>query len=284
VTNLVSALAQVRGGPEVQVMFQSLALRKAEALSTVKERLRTGTGYERFVLTKFLQSCPWPEALPELVALAGDATRHWLPRQGALYALAALGDRAAGPAVAAILHEPDCPPGVQLVAIAALARMDYREAAETIRGYTQKDDVHLRLFATRALAEWGEPVDQALLTAALQSNDYIARQEACEVLAVTPDSAERLKRIARDDPHEAVRDAANRALLVRQLRGQTADAKAAALRAALPGTEPLTAAWIVRTMLAQGGPAGRAAVEELATHNDRLGERSRAYLILASGK
>jgi hypothetical protein len=284
VTNLVSALAEARGGPDVQVMFQSLALRKAEALAVVKERLRTGAMYEKFMLTKFLQYCPWPETLPELVALARDTTQYWLPRQGALYALAALGDKAAGPGVAEILREPDCPQGLQLVAIAALARMNYQEAAEAIRPFTQNDDIHLRLFAARALAEWGEPVDQTLLTTALQGDDYIARQEACEVLAVTTDSPELLKRLSHDDPHEAVRDAANRALLVRQLRGQTAEGKVVILRAALPAAEPRTATWIVRTMLEQGGTQGRAAVEELAAHDDRLGERSRAYLIMASSK
>ena len=284
VTNLVSALAGAGGGPEVQAMFQSLALRKAEALPVVKERLRTGAMFEKFMLTKFLQSCPWPETLPELLALARDKTQYWLPRQGALYALAALGDKAAGPGVAEILREPDCPQGVQLVAIAALARMDYREAADAIRPFTQNDDIHLRLFAVRALAEWGEPVDHALLTTALQGDDYIARQEACEVLAVTTDSPELLKRLSRDDPHEAVRDAANRALLVRQLRGQTAEGKVVILRAALPAAEPRTATWIVRTMLEQGGAQGRAAVEELATRDDRLGERSRAYLTMASNR
>ena len=58
----------------------------------------------------------------------------------------------------------------------------------------------------------------------------------------------------------------------------------AILRDALPAAEPRTATWIVRTMLAQGGAQGRAAVEELATHNDQLGERSRAYLIMASSR
>jgi hypothetical protein len=284
VKDLVSALAGARGGPEVQAMFQSLALRKAEALPVVKERLRTGAMFEKFKLTKFLQYCPWPETLPELVALARDKTQYWLPRQGALYALGALGDKAAGPAVAEILHELDCPQGVQLVAIAALARMNYRQAADAIRAFTQNDDIHVRLFAAHALAEWGEPVDHALLTTALQGDDYIARQEACEVLAVTTDPPELLKRLSRDDPHEAVRDAANRALLVRQLRGETAEAKVAMLRDALPAAEPRTATWIVRTMLEEGGATGRAAVEELATHDDRLGERSRAYLLMAASR
>jgi hypothetical protein len=284
VKDVVSALAAARGGPEVQVLFQSLAMRKVEALPAVREGLHTGAMFEKFMLTKFLQYCPWPEVLADLVALAGDRTQYWLPRQGALYALATLGDKAAGPAVAEILREPDCPQGVQLVAIAALARMDYREAADTIRPFAQREDIHMRLFAAHALAGWGEPVDPALLSAALRSDDYIARQEACEVLAVTADSPELLQRASRDDPHEAVRDAAKRALLARQLRSETAEAKVAILSDALRTAEPRTATWIVRTMLEQGGAPGRAAVRELATRDDRIGERSRAYLILTASR
>ncbi len=277
-TNLVRALTQVRGGAEAQLAFQSLALRKAEALPVVRAHLRHGEMFEKFILTKFLRYCPWPETRPELVALARDTSQSWMPRQGALYALAALGDQTAGPAIALILHEPNCPTGVRLAAIAALARINYRKAADDIRPYTQVDDIHLRLFAMRALAEFGESVDNAFLTTALRSPDYIVRQEACGALGAVGLTGP-LPAIADRDPHEAVRDAAAQALLAAGLRGQLPTVKVASLRDALPRADRHTATWIVRTMLEQGGSDGRAFVEELATHADYLGERSRVYLI-----
>jgi hypothetical protein len=93
-----------------------------------------------------------------------------------------------------------------------------------------------------------------------------------------------LARVAGNDPHEAVRSAAAQALLEHGLKGQTTTAKVAILRDALPQADRLTATWIIRAMLEQGGDSGRAAVEELAARDDRLGERSRAYLILAASK
>ena len=283
VGDLLRALAETGGGDEAQSIFQAMALRKAALLPAVKERLRTGTKYEKYMLTKFLRYCPWPETLPELMALASGATQHWLPRQGALHALGALGDKSAGPAVAEILRQPKCSTGVQLAVIAALARMQYREAADVIRPFTQSADIHQRLYAARALAEFGEPVDEAFLLASLENKDYVVRQEACGALGAAGVTG-KLGLVAVNDSHEAVRAAAAQAVLEHGMRGQPVAAKVEILRDALPDADRLTTTWIVRSMLAQGGDAGRAFVEELATHDDRLGERSRAYLILAAGR
>jgi HEAT repeat protein len=283
VGTLLAALTEARGGTEAQMLFQALALRKTDALPAVKERLRTGEMFEKFILTKFLRYCPWPETLPELVALARDKTQYWMPRQGALYALGALGDKTAGPAVAEILREPDCPTGVQLAAISALARLHCRDEINAIRPFTQNADIHLRLYAARALAEFSEPVDEAFLLASLEDKDYVVRQEACGALGAAGITG-KLAWLAGNDPHEAVRAAAAQAVLEHGLRGQPADTKMAILRDALPQADRLTTTWILRTMLAQGGAPGRALVEELAQHDDRLGERSRAYLTLVAGK
>ncbi len=265
------------GGRELQEAFQALAARKAEALPLVKARLRDGEAAEQFTLTKFLRCCPWPETRDELVALACDGRRHWLPRQGALHALGALGDRAAGPAVTAVLAGDDCPVGMRLAAIAALARMHYGEAAGTIRAFTRSEDIHVRLFAARALAEFGEAVDREFLLAALADGDYVVRQEACGALGAAGVGGP-LQELAGRDPHQAVRAAAAQAVLECRMRGRPAAGKLAVLRDALPGADHLTATWILRAMLEQGGDEGRALVQSLAAGGGRLGERSRAYL------
>jgi hypothetical protein len=279
-SEVIRALNEVPGGPEVQLMFLVLALRKQEALPLVKNGLRTGEMWEKHMLTKFLRTCPWPETKSELMALAQSRSEHWLARQGALYALGALGDESAGPQIAAILSEPDCPTGVQLVAISALARIGYREAASALRPFMEHDDIHVRLFANRALAELGEPVDKPFLFGALDSTDYLARQEACEALWPVADSdvTGRLRLLAANDPHEAVRDAAARSLLQRELTGRTQSGKLGLLAGALDQADRHTATWIVQTILNECGDGGRAFVERLGRRDDHVGERSRVLL------
>jgi len=277
-------LSEATGGPDVQLIFQALALRKNEALPVVRERLRAGAMYETHLLPKFLRLCPWPETKPELLALAGESGEQWLPRQGALYALGALGDVSVGPEVAGILRDPACPNGVRLVSIATLARIGYREGAAAIRPCTEDPDLHLRLFAWRALAELGEPVNRDFLLAALQNEEYLIRQEACEALAAAGGAglSDRLQSMARNDPHEAVRDAAAQALLQQEIRGLTPARKLALLGRRLEGAERHNALWIIQTILAQCGKEGRAFVSTLASESSRLGERASALLILSA--
>jgi hypothetical protein len=284
IAEVLRALNETPGGPDIQLIFQVLALRKAEALPLVKDRLRTGEMFEKHALTKFLRNCPWPETKPELLALAGAKAEHWLPRQGALYALGALGDASAGPDVSALLREPDCPPGVQLVAIATLARIGYRDAASAVASFAKSDDIHVRLFATRALAEFGEPVDQEFMLAALRSEDYLVRQEACEAFGAAgrADVTDRLHQVATNDANEAVRDSAAQALLRRELHALTPAAKLNVLQRALDGATWRNSLWIVQTLVSQCGPEGRTFVTQLAHRDNPLGERSRAYLVLAT--
>ncbi len=284
IRDVLRELSEATGGPEVQLIFQALALRKNEALPVVRERLRAGAMYEKHLLTKFLRLCPWPETRPELLALAGESGAQWLPRQGALYALGALGDVSVGPEVVAILRDPACPEGVKLVSIAALARIGYREGAAAIRPYTEGPDLHLRLFAWRALAELGEPVNRDFLFSALQNEEHLIRQEACEALAAAGGAgiSGRLQAMAKNDPHEAVRDAAAQALLQQEIRDLAPAQKLALLGRKLEGAERHNALWIVQTILAQCGKEGRAFVGTLASGNSRLGERASALLILSA--
>jgi hypothetical protein len=282
IEQVLRALVEVPGGPEIQLILQALALRKAEALPIVKARLRTGELWEKVTLTKFLVHCAWPETLPELLVLARAKTEPWLARQGAVSALGALGNAAAGPDLAAVLREPQNPVGLSLAAIAALARIGYQDGAGVLRPFAQHENPHLRLFAVRALAELGEPVDPEPLMSALHSDDYVVRLEACEALGALggADLLETLQDAAGNDVHEAVRQAAAQALLIRKIRGQTLAGKVSVLQFAMADAGRLTSLWIVRTLLREGGPDGRALVEALGTEDTWLGERCRTHLIL----
>ncbi len=281
ISDLVQLLTEISGGPEIHEIFQVLAVRKNEAVPIIKEKLRTGQMWEKHMLTKLLRYSPWSEVRAELIAIAQDSNEHWLPRQGALYALGELGNQSAGTEVLAILSEPNCPAGVQLVAISTLARIGYRQAASTISLFTEHEDVHIRLFAYRALAEFNEPVDREFLLSALDDQDYIVRQEACGALAAVEgeDITQRLQSVTEHDFHESVRTVARIGLLNRQICDRAPSEKLRFLRNALEPVERRTAPWIIRTILDKCGPEGRAFVEELSTRDDKIGERARAFLI-----
>jgi len=286
IADLIRALDEVSGGPDIQSLFQALTLRKEEALPLVKAGLLSGSMIQKHMISKLLRYSPWPETKPELIALARSGADHWLPRQGALYALGALGEVSAAPEVAGILGEPDATVGVHLVAIATLARLGYREAAPVIRPFERHEDIHLRLFATRALAEFGEPVAMNFLLQASLDQDYVVRQEAAEALWAVEgnDAVARLQFLASNDSHEAVRDAATQALLRRQIRGQDTRQKLDHLKRAMEGAGRHTATWMVRTMIEECGQEGRAFAETLASRDDRVGECSRAHLALMAGR
>jgi hypothetical protein len=286
IAEVVSGLGQVIGGPDVQLYFETLALRKQEALPWVKDGLRNGGAWEKFVLTKFQGVCPWPETLPELATLATATGETWLPRQGALYALGALGDASVGPQILGILSDPGCPAGVRLIAISTLARVGYQPAASHIRPFTNDEDAHVRLFAFHALAELGQPVDATYLFAALDKADYVIRQEACEALGCIPGEQvrQRLALLAAGDPHEAVRDAATQALLRREIAGRAPSEKLAILSAALGTADRHVADWILQTLSRDCGDDGRSVVLRRCAGEDYIGQRSLTLLTLAASR
>lgn len=286
IEDLLRGLVETPGGPDMQLIYQALAMRKQEALPLVEERLRTGEMWEKHMLTKFLRICPWPETKDELLSLARSVTEHWLPRQGALYALGSLGDASIGPDVVVILNTPATSINLQMAAISSLSRIGFKAGAAAITPFTQAENIHLRLFAMRALAELGETVDKGFLLSSLGSQDYVVRQEASETLWKIDgrDITDTLRAVAKSDFNEAVRDAASQSLLRREMAGRDPARKVQILQKSLDTAERLTALWILRTVLDEAGAEGRTFVETIASRDDFLGERSRAYLVLADSK
>ncbi len=282
VSVLVRSLSEMTGGGDIQTARMALALRKAEALPLVKENLRIGDLWEKHALAKFLQASPWPETAGELLSLALDSGEHWLPRQSALYALGFLGDTSAGPALAAILSEPECPAGVRLAAMAALARLGCRDAVEAILPFAADEDIHTRLFAQYALARFGKDVDRDFLISALGDEDYLVRAEACEALAAAggEDAVARLRVLSEGDPHQAVRIAAAKGRLSMETRDQPAAAKLDILKNALGSADRFTATWILRETLDACGEEGRAFLISLAGQEDAHGRAARNILVM----
>ncbi len=286
ISDLVNDLSSMTGGQKLQHALQEVILRKGEALPFVMVKLREGAWFEKHIMTKLLRCSPWPEVSSELVRIASSEEEHWLVREGALYALAELGDVAAGPAIHVILTAAGTPAGVRRVAVAALARIGYTGALDNLRSLAKGVDIRMRLFANRALVELGMAGDTAFLLAALDDEDAIVREEAGAALALAPGEniAGELAAVADNDANAAVRGAAREALLRRQARAQKSEGgRLLVFQKALDTADRHTAAWIIRTTLNECGEEGCAYVRELALRDDYVGERARTFLVW-SGK
>jgi hypothetical protein len=286
IQDVIKALSDIPGGPELHLVYQTLAVRKAEALPIIKQKLISGDWYEKFMITKLLRYCPWPETYQELLDLMKSKKDHWLARQGALYALGAIGKTEAGPDIATMLKDPDCPPGMQLVAISTLARIGYQEGVDSIRPYTNNKDIHIRLFASRALAELGQPVDREFLFTELKNPDYIVREEACGALGALKDEevTHSLQVIAKEDKNEAVRISASQALIQQEIEGRTQPEKVLILKKDIETADRRTAVWIVQKFIDECGAEGLAYIQELAKRNDRIGEQAREIIIFSASQ
>jgi len=281
IEEVVQALRDIPGGPEIQDALKALACRKEEALPLVQEKLRSGDWYEKHMMTKLLRHSPWPEVYKELIDLARDDNGHPLAREGALIALGSLGDLASGPVIASVLRNPSAPPGIQLVAIATLARIGYHEGVIDIVPFAEHEDIHIRLFANHALAELGGPVQLDFLLAALDHDDYVVRDEAAGALWAVPgdDITNRLRALAANDENEAVRISASRSLIQREIHGRSRAGKLQVLKNALERADRRTSIWIVQTILAECAAEGPLFVEQLAHRDDTIGERARTFLV-----
>ena len=205
--DLVETLASMTSGRKLQQVMQQIVLRKVEALPLVLEKLHDGTWFEKHMMTKLLRCGPWPEAHLELLHAACSEEEHWLVREGALYALAELANKADGTVLYGILTDPDTPLSVRRVAVATLARIGYTEAAKEFWSLTNDADMRMRVFANRALVELGMKGDIAFLLSALNDDNAIVREEACGALALAPGSniAEKLAVMEEKDSNEVWR-------------------------------------------------------------------------------
>jgi len=270
-------------GPEIRDILLALGLRKDEALPVVKERLRSGEMYEKYKIGKFLAFHPWPEALPELLEIAANHGEHWLARMQALYGLAALGDPQAGPVLLSILDEADCAPVVQQLAICTAARIGSRDAVRSIRRFEKHDNVHVQLSALWALAQLGEPIDQEPILRAAHDEDYIVRQEACEILSLLDGDqiTLALESLAKEDFNQSVRGAAQRGLFDRKLRkAGSFEERLAILQNALSSGHTDVSSWAVALLSKDYGPAGKELLRSVAVGNDWAAVRARELLLL----
>ncbi|MCX7044085.1 MAG: HEAT repeat domain-containing protein [Candidatus Sumerlaeota bacterium] len=281
IEDVVKALREISGGPDIQDVFMALCVRKKEALPLIKEKMKTGDIQEKQMITKLLRYSPWAETYPELIEMATAQDTHYLSRTGALYALGAMDRASAGPEIEKILIEPGCPPMVQQVAISALARIGDKEAASAIQSFQQTENIHTRLFANWALGQLGASVDRPFLLQSLDSQDYTVREEGIQALGALedPQVQDRLSALASDDPNQSVRSAARQALLEKKIQGKLDGDKATILEGALSSPERKLTPWIIQTLIQRCGSEGIQRVAQLSQRDDYVGDRARALLV-----
>ena len=281
IQDLLALYRDTPGGREIQEIMTAIVVRKEEALPIIQEQFRTGSMWEKTAATKLLSASPWPETYEELLRVAQSKDERAMVRQGALFALGALGKTEAGESIVEILREPGISPAIQLPAISALGRIGYTHAVDILRGYTTNRNEQVCIFAWRALSELGHTADREYLLSLLDDPDYAVREDACGALArVDGDEVEKLlRRMAEQDENQAVRQGAHQALIRRGMPGRTDSENAEWLQEELARAEWHTQPWIVRTLLDECGAEGRVAVEAMAGKEDRLGMQAGTYLI-----
>ena len=272
-------------GPVLEKAYLALALRKEEALPAVTEKLRTGLPHEKRAMTKVLRYLGWSEAVPALIEIVTSDTEHSLARIGSLYALGAIGDQSVGPTLIDTLHEPERSPTEKGITIATLARLGFHGAVPSIAPFTAHRNRLVRIFAVRALAELGEQPNAQVLLDALESDDYLVRQEACAALGSVGggDSVARLEEVVRVDPHSSVREHARVALFMIRMKALPFSKHAAFLQNLLRDKDRKVRSWALSALATGCGEEGREALRRLAEDDSRLGEKSVVHLLVLEG-
>jgi hypothetical protein len=282
IEEVLQAFRNIPGGPEIQEILRVLAVRKKEALPLIKERLRNGDWFEQHLLTKFLRYSPWPETIEELIELAQSTEAHWLAREGALYALGALANSDAGPAVVSLLNDPNSPPSVRLVSLATLGRIGYANAVLDIKSFLEHEELQFRIFANYALSELNAEYDIDFIIKALNHENRFVREEACNIIWREPNKyiEDKLYELKEKDAYAAVRASAERALVRREIQDLDDLEKLNILLLKLnEDTDKFTKVYILETILKECGSEGRHTLKILSTRDDYIGDRSKTLLL-----
>lgn len=272
-------------GVRLQQVYLALAVRKQEAIPIVLEKLETGTPYQKRKISKLLRYGRWPETVPKLLQIASSNGEHEISRIGALYALGAIGKKSAGPTITAFLDEPERGPTEKRIIISTLARLKYRAAIPKIEEYLTHENLLVRIFSARALAELGQAIDVAILFEALQNEDYVIRQEACGAFGSVGGSnaAVKLDEISRMDTHRSVRRAAKLALNRIEMSSMSRAEKATFLVELLSDPDKKARSWAIRLLATECGEEGTTKLREIASQPTREGRKAADQLLMLTG-
>lgn len=271
-------------GASLEDKFLALTLRKKEALAYLLSELDTGTAYEKRKITKFLRVVRWNEAVPKLLAIAASDQEHELSRISALYALGSIGNKSVAHALVLLLERETRGPTEKRVIIATLARLKYYAAIPSIESFASHENPLVCIFALRALAELGKSSDPGKLLTFLESDDYVIRQEACGALGFIggTDIMTKLRDIAENDWHEAVRNAAHTALYEIEASGLKPTQRCTFYEQTSLIPEKNISNWAIQKLVYDCGINGVASLHNLAGNNTPRGRTCAVYLILSA--
>jgi HEAT repeat protein len=281
---LVDDLIETEGS-QLEEVYLALSLRKQEAVRIVLEKLETGTPAAKRKVTKLLRYGRWPEAVPKLLEVVSSDNEHEISRTGALYALGAIGDRSAGPTIAELLDKPNRSPTEKRIMIATLARLNYRTAIPKIKEYLTHENLLVRIFSARALAELGQTVDAAILFDALQNEDYVVRQEACGALGSVggPNVISKLEDVSQNDPHSSVRSAARIALNRSKTSRLPEAEKSRLIKGLVSDPDKNVRSWAIETLDRECGENGKKSLREMASQQTSEGRKAAIHLLMTAG-
>ena len=278
---LVATLNSLQG-MTLEQAYLAACLRKEEVLPHVLGMLQTGALPERRMMTKFLRYVGWPEALPVLTGIIQNREEGSVIRIAALYAVAAIGDADAAPAVVSALKASVEGSVERRIAESTLGTLKYRKALPDIETLRAGNDPLAQIYHSYALAQLGGKADPQPLYDALSSDDYVIRQEACAVLGMLGglDATAVLAAVVRNDAHSGVRQAARVALITLETAALPEPERARVLKESATDPDKGVWTWAISSLATDCGKDGREALRALATENTRVGEKSRFYLVV----
>jgi HEAT repeat protein len=276
----------IRGkGPPLQQVYLALTLRKQEAVPIILEKLETGGPAVKRKVTKFLRYGRWPEAVPKLLEVASLDDEHEISRIGALYALGAIGKKSTGPAILALIDKPRPGATERRIIIATLARLRYRAAIPKIEPYLRHENLLVRIFAARALAEFGQRPDAQFLFEALSDKDFVVREAACGALGSYGGSdaaVEYLREMTENDPVQSVRQEARVSLLRMEAADMNEAERARFLEPLIGRPEKKVRAWAIDSLALECGRQGQTILRESISIHHREEQKIAFYLLALS--
>jgi len=272
-------------GGDLEQLYLTLALRKTEAFPVVREILLTGQPHHQRKVTKLLRYVGWAEAVPALLEVARSEEQHELARIGSLYALAAIGEKSVAPEMRTLLEKPGRRSTEKRILIALLARLGYHEGIAAMRPYLDHEDLLVRIYAVRSLAELGEHPNTDILVKATEDKDYVIREEACAALGSCGGSAAsgRLTEMAKGDPISSVRQQARIGLLRIESAMMRDGERAVFLERLLSESDRTVRDWAVRSLATECGMDGRRILRKTAAGLTAQGRKSAFYLLVLPG-
>jgi HEAT repeat protein len=276
--------------PRITAIYAAMVARKAEALSPMLEKLRTGPVSDKMKVTKLLRFAGWPEAVPDLLKVAVSPDQPELARTGALYALGGIGDPSVGSALIPLLDKRERSNTEKRVLMATLARLGARDAVSAIRQQLHSEQLLVRIYAAKSLVELTGKPDADLVDVFREGlkdeGKWLIRKESCAGLGACggEEARELLNWRSAHDKDDAVREEAQIALIKIDMSDKSSAVRAKFLEELAMTTRDRIQQWTFQALTSGCGDEGRKALRRISCNaTGATAEMAALRLIVYSG-